>query len=564
MSETSLAKPHIPELSILLSRSAEFSGLVPLLSRLEDIELPSVEIIVAAEGIRSQEEAEALRRLKKKHRVEWTLGEKDSNYAVLRNMAVCASRGRFLSFVSLKADVEASIFQEHLEFLSAAETEKRIAFSPVEERKSVSEYRIDALLSSPLIDSSLQSWQESVANSRSVQTPLLFSFSRELFVSGEAWFAEGIIDSTLLEIEWWYRLWRMGTQCKKYSPLVCCGNGNEAVSRERARSLSVLSAMRPELAVTASQEEDELPKSDTSYLSFEKIPYSYRYALAEAANEVFDASISSNAFNPSLRKEGISGFMRLRNEAAMLPLVIESHLPHLDELVIVYNRCTDDTPEIVRSYAAQFPGKIKAYEYPFHVYPNGSSKHIELSPISPESLVHYYNFALSKTTHRYCVKVDGDHVAIPQAFSEVTTYIRTQQPFAYIGIAGVNLWDTDDALFVTKQNPLCGVGGDMGFFPVHQNLRFLHHERYEVLSHGLPRIDAGVAFFHLKHMKADRGLGNYDLEENPHSPYRGALRYLEGDTPELLLYADFCKQNPKLSELPSPESLGVTPGRFRK
>lgn len=257
------------------------------------------------------------------------------------------------------------------------------------------------------------------------------------------------------------------------------------------------------------------------------------------------------------RKLGVSGFMRLRNEAEYLPAVIESHLPYLDELVIVFNRCTDNTPDIVADYARQYPEKIKAYAYPFFVHPQGSNKHVSTSPISVHSLVHYYNFALSRTTYKYVVKVDGDHIAIPKAFARLTNHVKTEQPEVFVKFAGINLVAQNGEIGVWADEPLCGIHGDIGFFPVSKNIRYMHHERYEVLAHALARADGGIAFFHLKQLKSDNGLSNYDLQANPQSPYSGALNLV--NTPKRMLsWSEFVKSYNVPSYVPSPQEMGMS------
>lgn len=50
-----------------------------------------------------------------------------------------------------------------------------------------------------------------------------------------------------------------------------------------------------------------------------------------------------NFLSEEERLEGISGFMRLRNEAEFLERSVDSWMPLLDELIIVYNNCQDIT-----------------------------------------------------------------------------------------------------------------------------------------------------------------------------------------------------------------------------
>ena len=257
---------------------------------------------------------------------------------------------------------------------------------------------------------------------------------------------------------------------------------------------------------------------------------------------------------------GISGIMRLRNEEDYLGLVIESHLPFLDELIIIYNRCTDRTPEISWEYQKKFPEKIKVFKYEPYVYPQGSKEHKRLSYKSIHSMGNYSNYALSKTNFAYAIRVDGDHVAIPALFEKaVERVLKEQSKKYYYACRGINLWDREGNIYVNKNLPYMG-GSDHGFFPVSKDIYFKHHEIYEVLTWKLRMIDLGPLFFHLKGMKRDRGISNYDLSENPDSFYHQLVATCYTD-PELITFQDFF-QNEKLNpEIPDPLDLGIMPVR---
>ena len=115
------------------------------------------------------------------------------------------------------------------------------------------------------------------------------------------------------------------------------------------------------------------------------------------------------------RKDGLSGLMRLKNEARFVGACIDSCIGALDELVIVYNDCTDGTPEIVESKRQQYPDKIKVYPYNYHVLShNLTPEEFEqvqgLPDDSPQLLCNYCNYALSKATYRFAVKIDADQL----------------------------------------------------------------------------------------------------------------------------------------------------------
>ena len=131
-----------------------------------------------------------------------------------------------------------------------------------------------------------------------------------------------------------------------------------------------------------------------------------------------------SSLDPRKRPSGISGYVRARNEGESLSQVIESHLPFLDELVIVSNNCQDNTHEIALDYQSRYPDRVKAFHYEPQVYLYGSEGYTRASASSPNSLTNLSNWALSKTTFNIVVKVDGDHVAIPQLMGPVAERIR--------------------------------------------------------------------------------------------------------------------------------------------
>ena len=60
---------------------------------------------------------------------------------------------------------------------------------------------------------------------------------------------------------------------------------------------------------------------------------------------------------------GISGCFRLRNESQFMEVAILSHLPYLDEAVLVVQPSEDDTVERAEKLAAEYPNKIRVAYY---------------------------------------------------------------------------------------------------------------------------------------------------------------------------------------------------------
>lgn len=116
-------------------------------------------------------------------------------------------------------------------------------------------------------------------------------------------------------------------------------------------------------------------------------------------------------------KDGLSGIMRVRNEARYLEACIDSCVNSLDELIIVYNDCTDKSPEIIERKQKQYPNKIKSYSYNHNVISHNLSKDEfeyakSLPEDSPQLHSNQCNYALSKVTYKYAVKIDADQIYI--------------------------------------------------------------------------------------------------------------------------------------------------------
>ena len=111
-------------------------------------------------------------------------------------------------------------------------------------------------------------------------------------------------------------------------------------------------------------------------------------------------------------------------------------------------------------------------------------------------------------------------------------------------------------IYVNQESPLTE-GGDSGFFPVSKKTFFVHHKEYETLKHNLKNKYAGILFFHVKGMKKDRGIDNYDLKENPNSTYHKWVKKVY-TSPRLLSWKKF-QNKYKLKNISSPESIGIKP-----
>ena len=97
------------------------------------------------------------------------------------------------------------------------------------------------------------------------------------------------------------------------------------------------------------------------------------------------------------RKKGISAFIRVKNEEEFIMPCILSIVDFFDEIVIALNQSTDNTRSILESLKID---KIKIYDYPFKLHPNGQT-HRECSASSLKDNSYYYNWLLmiTRTQH---------------------------------------------------------------------------------------------------------------------------------------------------------------------
>ena len=64
---------------------------------------------------------------------------------------------------------------------------------------------------------------------------------------------------------------------------------------------------------------------------------------------------------------------RLKDGDDFLRQALESHLPYLDELILVDNGSNDDTWKICQEFAKKYPYKVKIFQYPFSIRQVGDS-----------------------------------------------------------------------------------------------------------------------------------------------------------------------------------------------
>lgn len=114
-------------------------------------------------------------------------------------------------------------------------------------------------------------------------------------------------------------------------------------------------------------------------------------------------------------KLGLSGLMRAKNESRFIEASIDSCIEALDELIVVYNDCTDDTAEILERKKKQYPDKLRVFAFNNNILSHNLTKEefeyaINLPEDSPRLHSTQCNYALSKVSYKYAIKIDPDQV----------------------------------------------------------------------------------------------------------------------------------------------------------
>ncbi len=122
-------------------------------------------------------------------------------------------------------------------------------------------------------------------------------------------------------------------------------------------------------------------------------------------------------------KNGLSGLIRAKNEANFLSTCIDSCINSLDELIVVYNDCTDDTEKILKEKLRRYPNKLKIYPFNNNVLSHNLSKEeFEYAISLPENSIRLHstqcNYALSKVSYAYAMKIDPDQVYFADEIKE--------------------------------------------------------------------------------------------------------------------------------------------------
>ena len=118
------------------------------------------------------------------------------------------------------------------------------------------------------------------------------------------------------------------------------------------------------------------------------------------------------------RPLGISGHLRVKDEAMSVAECIDSCIDALDELIITYNKSTDGTEEILKEYEKKYPDKIRLYFYEPTLFKYNENEHIK-----KYSAIHYFynytNYGYLKMKYKYNFKIDADQIYFKDKLLEI-------------------------------------------------------------------------------------------------------------------------------------------------
>lgn len=223
-------------------------------------------------------------------------------------------------------------------------------------------------------------------------------------------------------------------------------------------------------------------------------------------------NIDKECFNTKKKKNWISAFARLYNSEEFLERVIESHLPYFDEIILVNNNSTDNTEKICVKLEKKYQSKIKFYNYPFNIYKIWTYEYKKTPENSIYSLSYYYNWTLSKTNHKYVIKLDDDHICIPKQLEKITNNIKYNWLNSFLQTPLINVYKINNNFsysYLNFKSSLWWLFWDFWFFPINSKTYFIKQIWGESLIFPYSIKLWEISFLHLKWLKKWLWLWNY-------------------------------------------------------
>jgi hypothetical protein len=144
---------------------------------------------------------------------------------------------------------------------------------------------------------------------------------------------------------------------------------------------------------------------------------------------------------PIRSEKALSAMIRVKNEAEFLYASVTSIIDEVEEAVLVDNQSTDHSPAIMKQLCADFPQKVRTYDYPYLIrkigWENWEYASDPCRQASPELSASYFNWCKDRCTRSHVLNWDGDMIATDH-FHEVVRRWR-ESDAQVVFFRGVNV-----------------------------------------------------------------------------------------------------------------------------
>ena len=219
-----------------------------------------------------------------------------------------------------------------------------------------------------------------------------------------------------------------------------------------------------------------------------------------------EMNIDISLFDWEKRLNWISWYARIKNWDDFLEEVIESHLPFLDEIILVNNQSKDNTEEICKRLEEKYPNKIKFYNYNYKVYAPWANFTIKSNSI--HSFSYFSNWILTRTKYKYITAIDDDNLFINWAWEKIRKYILENHPKEYITFWWINLLKKKWQIWICKNRDTAWRFGDIWFYPISRKTYYDYFNWNSRFVFNLPYKRFWLTFLHLKYLKKNYWLIN--------------------------------------------------------
>jgi glycosyltransferase involved in cell wall biosynthesis len=189
------------------------------------------------------------------------------------------------------------------------------------------------------------------------------------------------------------------------------------------------------------------------------------------------------------RTNGLSAFIRCKNEEEYILASILSIYRIFDEIVVVLNNSTDGTRRLIEDLLPDHP-KIRLLDYPTECIKVGPGYYERVVANPLGSLARYYNWCLEQTRYSHVCKWDGDMIATPP-LEQVRALIPVSEIIQFDGYDVLGEPTTDYEPRIFKFDPL--------------KARYVDWDLYEILQHEYSKISRvpDKCYLHMKLLKKE-------------------------------------------------------------